>query len=78
MKIEKATFPEGKMKTQLKAKKGVKYKGESNPSKWKKKKIKLRTQNAGWLFLLKHKKWKYLHNTKAPSNEIMGKSQVQE
>lgn len=42
------------------------------------KRFKLRIWNAGWLFLLKHKKWKYLHNTKTPSNEIMGKSQVLE
>lgn len=41
------------------------------------KKFKLRIQNASWLLFLKHKKLKYLHDTKALSNEVMGKSQVQ-
>lgn len=75
--IWKSYFPRGKKENTAKSIKKVLSQKEKAIHQ-NDKKFKLRIQNAGWLFLLKHKKWKYLHNTKAPSNEITGKSQVQE
>lgn len=76
MKIGRTTFLDEKKKTTKSIKKMLSQKEKAihqNDERFK-----LRIWNASWPFLLKHKKWKYLHNTKAPSNEIMGKSQVQE
>lgn len=77
MKIGKATFPEGKKENTAKSIKKVLSQKEK-AIHLNDKTFKLRIENAGWLLFLKHRKRKYLRNTKAPSNEIMGKSQVQE